>query len=160
LDYSKINSAGKSFESTDMANVLAEVKQNLQSSIQETNASITIDTLPVLPANRQQMVQLFQHLLNNAIKFRSVLPLHIHISAIEQEEHYLFSVSDTGIGMEMKYTRKIFQVFQRLHSRDEYEGAGIGLAACKRIVERHNGNIWVESQPGQGSTFFFTLKKN
>jgi light-regulated signal transduction histidine kinase (bacteriophytochrome) len=115
--------------------------------------------MPVIQANPLHMVQLFQNLISNAIKFRGTDPPEIGIDVKEGENHYLFIVSDNGIGMDMKYTGKIFQVFQRLHSRDEYEGAGIGLATCKRIVERHGGLIWVESEPGKGSVFYFTIRK-
>ncbi len=106
------------------------------------------------------MVQLFQNLISNAIKFRSSEPLVITIQAEEEQGQWRFRVTDNGIGIEMKYAReKIFQVFQRLHSREAYEGAGIGLAISKKIVERHGGIIWADSQPGKGAVFYFTLKK-
>jgi two-component system CheB/CheR fusion protein len=159
LDYSKINSSGKVLETTDMAKVLVQVQENLKASIEESKAHISVGPMPVLSANSLHMVQLFQNLIGNAIKFKSTVPPVIIIEVKEGENHYLFTVTDNGIGMDMKYTGKIFQVFQRLHSRDEFEGAGIGLATCKRIVERHGGLIWVESQPGKGSVFFFTIRK-
>jgi PAS domain S-box-containing protein len=159
LDYSKINSSGKLLEPTDLTLVLAQVQENLKATIVESGTQITVEPMPVVQAVPLQMVQLFQNLLGNAIKFKGPLPPVIDIRMKEGENHYLFLVEDNGIGMDMKYTNKIFQVFQRLHSRDEYEGAGIGLATCKRIVERHGGLIWVDSKPGKGSVFYFTIRK-
>jgi PAS domain S-box-containing protein len=159
LDYSKINSSGKLLEPTDIAMAITQAQDNLKATILENGVRIFADPMPVVPANPSQMVQLFQNLMGNAIKFKSALPPEISITVREGENHYLFAVSDNGIGMDIKYASKIFQVFQRLHSRDEYEGTGIGLATCKRIVERHGGLIWVESQPGKGSAFYFTIRK-
>jgi two-component system CheB/CheR fusion protein len=159
LDYSKINSSGKLLEPTDIAMAITQAQDNLKATILENGVRIFADPMPVVPANPLQMVQLFQNLMGNAIKFKSALPPEISITVREGENHYLFAVSDNGIGMDIKYANKIFQVFQRLHSRDEYEGTGIGLATCKRIVERHGGLIWVESQPGKGSAFYFTIRK-
>jgi PAS domain S-box-containing protein len=159
LDYSKINSSAKLLESTNISMVISQVQENLKASILESKAHIKVGPMPMVQANSLHMVQLFQNLISNAIKFRSTYPPQIAIEVKEGENHYLFIVSDNGIGMDMKYTGKIFQVFQRLHSRDEYEGAGIGLATCKRIVERHGGLIWVESKPGKGSVFYFTIRK-
>jgi light-regulated signal transduction histidine kinase (bacteriophytochrome) len=105
------------------------------------------------------MVQLFQHLLANALKFHDTKSLLLHVSVREQVSHWQFSVSDTGIGLDMAFSERIFQPFQRLHTRNVYPGTGIGLAICKKIVERHGGKIWVESTPGTGSTFHFTLRK-
>lgn len=159
LDYSKINSSGKILEPTDMTNVILQAQQNLEAAITESGALIRVDPMPVVQAIPLQMIQLFQNLISNAIKFRGTRTPEINISVKEGENHYLFTVSDNGIGMDMKYGGKIFQVFQRLHSRDDYEGAGIGLATCKRIVERLGGLIWVESKPGKGSVFYFTIRK-
>jgi light-regulated signal transduction histidine kinase (bacteriophytochrome) len=116
--------------------------------------------MPTVRANETQLLQLFQNLVGNALKFRSAAPPVVTVEAEEETGHWRFRVADNGIGMDMKYAgEKIFQVFQRLHSREEYEGTGIGLAICKKIVERHGGTIWAESQPGEGSVFYFTLKK-
>jgi chemotaxis family two-component system sensor kinase Cph1 len=140
--------------------VLEEVQQNLKQRIAESGAVIRIGAMPGLRANETQMLQLFQNLIGNAVKFRSSQPPVITIQAEEQPGHWLFSVADNGIGMDMKHAeKKIFQVFQRLHGRDEYEGTGIGLAISKKIVERHGGTIWADSQPGKGTIFYFTLKK-
>jgi PAS domain S-box-containing protein len=159
LDYSKINSSGKMLKPTDMATVIQQAQENLKASIMESQARVSVGPMPVVQANPLQMVQLFQNLIGNAIKFRSTQAPEISVTVREGESYYLFAVSDNGIGMDMKYTGKIFQVFQRLHSRDEYEGAGIGLATCKRIVERHGGLLWVESKQGEGSVFYFTIRK-
>jgi PAS domain S-box-containing protein len=159
LDYSKINASGKMLEPTDMASAVLQAQQNLKDAVMQNEALIRVGPMPLVQAIPFQMVQLFQHLIGNAIKFRSTQPPVIDIDMKEGENHYLFTVADNGIGMDMKYAGKIFQVFQRLHSRDEYEGAGMGLATCKRIVERHRGLIWVESKAGQGSVFYFTIRK-
>lgn len=104
-----------------------------------------------------QLVQLFQNLIDNAIKFRGEEPPHVYVSAEQKGNGWVFSVRDNGIGIEMEYAEPIFQIFQRLHSRGKYSGTGMGLAICKRIVERHGGRIWVKSQPGEGATFYFTI---
>lgn len=159
LDYSKINSMAKSYEQANMKALIKIATDNLRANIQLTSAAIHIGEMPTLPVIPSQIIQLFQHMISNAIKFRSDHNPEIFINATEQTQHFLFSIQDNGIGIDMLYADRIFQVFQRLHSRDEYEGAGIGLATCKRIVDRHHGNIWVESSPGKGAVFFFTLKK-
>jgi chemotaxis family two-component system sensor kinase Cph1 len=113
--------------------------------------------MPTLMFDRMLLAQVFQNLVGNAIKFRSQEPLQIHIGSRKDRENWLFWVKDNGIGMDMEYRDMIFVIFKRLHTRDKYPGTGIGLALCKKIVEQHQGRIWVESEPGQGSTFFFTL---
>ena len=158
LDYSRIGTRGKKFSPVDMQDVIGHVINNLNVIIQEKNALVTNDELPVVVADSRQMIQLLQNLIGNALKFCNTSP-RIHISAREEKDHYLFSVKDNGIGIETQYFDKIFQIFQRLHPRDEYGGTGIGLAICKRIVERHGGKIWVESKPGKGSVFYFTIIK-
>jgi len=137
---------------------LGQTINNLSIKIKEKNALITNDELPTIFADGGQMVQLFQNLIGNALKFCKTSPI-IHISADEEKDHYLFSVKDNGIGIEPQYFDKIFQIFQRLHTKEEYGGTGIGLAICRRIVERHGGKIWVESKPGEGTTFRFTIRK-
>lgn len=157
LEYSRVNRWGKALESTDTEKSLKNALTNLQIAIHESNAQITHDPLPTLMADAGQLTQLLQNLMGNAIKFRGERPLHIHIGAKKIEHTWQFQVSDNGIGIESKYYERIFLVFQRLHTRREYPGTGIGLALCKKIIERHGGQIWVESQPGLGSTFYFTI---
>lgn len=137
--------------------VMEDVRRILASAIQESDAVITCNNLPSVSADRTQMVQLFQNLIGNAIKFREQKPPVICVEAEKQDQHWLFKVTDNGIGIAPEYAENIFVVFQRLHARTEYPGNGIGLAICKKIVERRGGKIWVESQPGCGSSFRFTL---
>ncbi|HEY4786563.1 MAG TPA: ATP-binding protein, partial [Bacteroidales bacterium] len=158
LAFSRIQTRGKEFSDVDMHEVLAKVMYNLNVKIQEKNALVTIDELPVVFADEGQMVQLFQNLVGNAIKFSAGTPV-VHISSQEENDHFIFSVKDNGIGIEKQYFERIFQIFQRLQPKDEYEGTGIGLAICKRVVERHGGRIWVESELDKGTTFYFTIRK-
>jgi len=157
LSYSRVGTRGKEFHLTDCQNSLDRALENLGLMISENEAVITHDPLPQLMADSIQLTQLFQNLLSNAIKFRSDRPPVIHIGAVQKDESWLFSVQDNGIGMETRYGDRIFAIFQRLHSRTKYPGSGIGLAISKKIVERHGGQIWVESTPGEGTTFYFTL---
>ncbi len=158
LDYSRISTAGKSFDKIDLSDLLKKVLSDLKVAIEETGAQIVYDRLPAIYADSLQIRQLFQNLLSNSIKFRKadVAPI-IKISAEEKAEGWLFKVEDNGIGLDMKFKDKVFQIFNRLHSGDKYQGSGIGLAICKRIVERHKGEIWIDSAPGYGTTFYFTL---
>ncbi len=160
LQYSRVQTRGEEFKPTDVQNVLNQALFNLKVSIEENNAEITHDEIPIVIADEKQLVQLFQNLISNAIKFKKPDESpKIHISTRKDEENneYIFGVSDNGIGMEPEYTERIFELFQRLHTRDEYKGTGIGLAVAKKIVERHGGRIWVESELGKGSTFYFTI---
>lgn len=125
--------------------------------IEESGAKITNDPLPVVKGDETQLVRLFQNLVDNAIKFRGVDAPEIHISCTPQNGSYLFSIRDNGIGIDPRYFDRIFIIFQRLHGTDQYPGTGIGLAMCKKIVDRHRGKIWIESEPGKGTTFYFTL---
>jgi PAS domain S-box-containing protein len=157
LAYSRVGTRGKPFETTDCEAVLEKALLNLKTTIEENNALITHDALPTLMADSSQLVQLFQNLVGNAIKFHSDRRPEVHIGAERNGTQWIFSVRDNGIGIDPKYFERIFVIFQRLHARGEYPGTGIGLAVCKKIVERHKGKIWVESQPGKGSKFFFTI---
>lgn len=160
LEYSRVTTKGKEFELVYVNEVLNIVLSNLKISIDENNVKIIYDSLPTVNADSSQLVQLFQNIIGNAIKFRKPNePPKIHITARKDEERneYVFSVSDNGIGMEPQYAERIFIIFQRLHTREVYSGTGIGLSIAKRIIERHGGHIWVESKYGKGSTFNFTL---
>ncbi|MFZ0441435.1 MAG: ATP-binding protein [Methanobacterium sp.] len=157
LEYSRITRGPQKYVRVDLEEVLDECHNNLKVAIQESNAVIDSDPLPVVIANRTQMIQLFQNLISNAIKFRSKKTPIIHITAYNNEDKHIFSVNDNGIGIDLKYQEQIFKVFQKLHSINEYDGTGIGLSLTKKIVQHHNGNIWVKSEIGKGSTFFFTL---
>ncbi|MDP2898970.1 MAG: PAS domain-containing protein [bacterium] len=157
LLYSRVGTRGKPFRETDCEAVLRCVLTNLQVAIHESGALVTHDRLPTVMADRSQLEQLFQNLIGNAIKFHGPEAPRVHISAVETAAEWLFSVRDNGIGIEPEYHDRIFVIFQRLHNRTEYPGTGIGLAVCKKIVERHGGRIWLESQQGKGSTFYFTI---
>jgi PAS domain S-box-containing protein len=157
LTYSRVGTRGGVFESTDCQQVLKTTLANLEGQIQETNATITHDPLPTLAADASQLGQVFQNLLSNALKFYDEQPPHVHIGAERQGQEWVFSVRDNGIGIEAQYAERIFEIFQRLHNKSKYSGTGIGLAVCKKIVERHGGRIWMESEPDRGTTFFFTL---
>jgi signal transduction histidine kinase len=157
LKYSRVGTKGKLFASTDCAKVLRAVLANMEITIEETKAKVTYDDLPTIMADDVQLIQLFQNLVGNAIKFRGEQPPEIHVSVERKYGEWVFGVHDNGIGIEEQYFEQIFMIFQQLHTRDRYEGTGIGLAICQKIVEHHGGRIWVESEPGQGSTFYFSI---
>ncbi|HBK98830.1 MAG TPA: hypothetical protein DD001_16660 [Microcoleaceae bacterium UBA10368] len=156
LAYSRLGKRVQEFEAADCNAAVQQSLCNLQIAIAEKNAVITYESLPTVMADEFQLVQLFQNLIGNAIKFCQDVPI-IHIAASRNESEWLFSVRDNGIGIDPEYADRIFLIFERLHSRREYSGTGIGLAICQRIVERHGGRIWVESQSGEGATFYFTI---
>jgi light-regulated signal transduction histidine kinase (bacteriophytochrome) len=157
LTYSRVGTRGKEFEKTECSRALGQAMANLSGAIEASGAAVTNGDLPTFKADESQLIQLFQNLIDNAIKFRSKGPPRIQVNASKKEKEWLLSVSDNGIGIDPQYAERIFIIFQRLHERDKYPGTGIGLAICKRIVERHGGRIWVESEPGKGSTFYFTI---
>ena len=157
LAYSRVGTRGGAFAPADLEVVLERALRNLETGIAAAGAAITHDPLPTLSVDATQMMQLFQNLIGNAIKFHGESPPRIHVGAQKHEGRWVFSVRDNGIGIEPQYYERIFHIFQRLHTRKAYSGTGIGLAICKKIVERHAGMIWVESQPGQGSTFYFSI---
>jgi light-regulated signal transduction histidine kinase (bacteriophytochrome) len=158
LTYSRVSTRGNEPAPTDMNVVLGEALANLHMAIDESGTLVTNDDLPVVMADRSQLVQVFQNLIGNAIKFRSEDPPRIHVSAEKKEEEWIFSIRDNGMGIEPQYFERIFILFQRLHAGEKYRGTGIGLALCKRVIQRMGGRVWVESEPGKGSVFYFTLK--
>ncbi len=156
LAYSRIETKGKPLKEVNSAEVLGNAVANLKLAIEETGAVITADLLPVVKADAVQLAQVFQNLMANAIKFRRDDPPRIHVSAVLESTEWVFSVSDNGIGIAEEYKDRIFNIFQRLHGK-EYPGVGIGLSLCRRIIERHGGRIWFESEAGKGTTFYFTI---
>ena len=157
LAYSRVDQRGKPLEPVNSAACVQAAILNLDTAIRESGAKVTCEDLPTVTANGFQLTQLFQNLIGNSLKFRGQREPRVEIRAMKLNDAWQFSVCDNGIGIEPQYFERIFLVFQRLHTRREYPGTGIGLALCKKIVERHGGRIWVESEPGQGSTFHFTI---
>ena len=157
LAFSRVSTRGLDFERINALTLLAQAEDNLKVAIAESAARITHDRLPMVLGDKAQLVQVFQNLIGNAIKFCKDGPPIISIGAEKQGDMWQFSIRDNGIGIDRQYAEKIFVIFQRLHTREEYPGTGIGLSLCKRIVERHGGTIWFESEVGKGTTFFFTL---
>lgn len=157
LAYSRVQSQVIEFEQLNAGEALTEAIDNLQLTIEENNATILVDQLPTIYGDQHQIIQLFQNLLSNAIKFRREAPPQIHVRAEQRDHEWVFSMQDNGIGIEPEYTKRLFTIFQRLHSKERYPGTGIGLAICKKVIERHGGQIWFTSTPGEGTTFYFTL---
>jgi light-regulated signal transduction histidine kinase (bacteriophytochrome) len=156
LAYSRVGTHGKPFEPTYSEAVLDAALANLDASIKKSGAVVTHDPLPKVMADEGQLVQLFQNLIGNAIKFRGKQPPQVHVSVKPDGDKWVFSVQDNSIGIDSQYFDRVFIVFQRLHGKDS-PGTGIGLSISKSIVERHGGRIWIDSQPGKGSTFYFTI---
>ena len=158
LLYSKVDIQGVDCALTEVEDALKHALRNLKTRLNEAGATLTYDDMPTLVADSTQLMQLFQNLIGNAIKFRRLdVPLTIHIGVERQEDDWLFTVQDNGIGIDLQFAERIFIIFQRLHTRDEYPGSGMGLAICKKIVDCHRGHIWIESEVGEGSRFKFTL---
>jgi two-component system sensor histidine kinase/response regulator len=160
LAFSRVNTKARPFEPTDIAATVATARMQLQVAIEESAAHVSAGELPVVWGDPIQLLQLFQNLIANAIKFRGDEAPRVHVAAQTEGDGWTFSVSDNGIGIAPEYFERIFALFQRLHGRRQYPGTGIGLALCKRIAERHGGHIWVESTPGQGSVFRVSLPQN
>jgi light-regulated signal transduction histidine kinase (bacteriophytochrome) len=160
LSYARVGTKGGELRPVDAESALSIALANVRAAIEESGAVIRHSPLPTVYADPVQFVQVFQNLMGNAIKFRRSGPPEIDIACQDDPDEWRFSVRDNGIGIDPKYADRIFQVFQRLHSRKDYAGTGIGLAICKRIAERHGGRIWVASEPGCGATFHFTIRKN
>jgi PAS domain S-box-containing protein len=158
LAFSRVTTKGKEFAPVDCNALLARVQADLEFAIKESCAHLSVAELPTVVADAGQLGQVFQNLIGNALKYRAPgQPPEIGVSAVERDGEWLFSVSDSGIGIEPQHFERVFQLFQRLHTREEYSGTGIGLALCKKIIERHGGKIWLESAAGKGATFFFTV---
>ena len=157
LQYSRVGSKGQQMAPIHLDGAVDDAVANLRASIEESGARITRDDLPEVTADRGQLAQLFQNLIGNALKFRAERAPAVHVGAEQRNGEWLLEVRDNGIGIDPEHRDRIFDIFERLHGRDRYQGTGIGLAICKKIVERHGGRIWVESEAGQGSTFRFTI---
>ena len=157
LALSRVNSRGEPFEIVACADVVAKVRQDLAKAIEESGAEICVGGLPVVLAARTQLAQLFQNLIGNAIKFRGDASPRVEISAAQDGSNWVFTVKDNGIGIAREFHERVFVIFQRLHERQKYSGSGIGPAIAKKIVERHKGRIWVESEVGAGTHFFFSI---
>ncbi len=157
LAYTRVSGQAQTFTTVDSEGLLARVLGDLQLAIQDSAAEVTHGVLPTVHGDAGQLGLVFQNLIGNALKFRSEAPPRIHIAARQDGHQWVFSVRDNGIGIDPQHSERIFQVFQRLHTRSEYPGTGIGLAICQKIIERHGGRMWVESERGKGATFFFTL---
>ncbi len=157
LSYSRVQTHGREPETVDAGEPLAWALSNLETAISEARGEITRDPMPIVRADPTQLGQLFENLIANAVKFRGGRPLRVHVGVERRPREWVFSVRDNGIGIDLQYQGRIFEIFQRIHPGDELEGTGIGLAICKRIVDRHGGRLWVESVQGSGATFYFTL---
>jgi len=157
LEYSRVGTRGKPFSPVNCEHVVEQAMANLKIAIKECSASVSYDTLPTVIGDEGQLVRLFQNLIGNALKFRQDEAPQVHITAQRRNNIVTFSIKDNGIGIDPQHSQSIFEIFRRLHTREEYPGTGMGLAICKKIVERHGGHISVQSKPGQGSTFYFSV---
>jgi light-regulated signal transduction histidine kinase (bacteriophytochrome) len=157
LAYSRVGTRSKPFKVVDANIIFREARDNLAKALEESGAVIFQEPLPVVVGDEVQLLQVFQNLIANAIKFHGAEPQQIQVAAQRQGQEWVFAIRDNGIGIPPEHQERIFSIFQRLHHRSEYPGTGVGLAICKKIVERHGGRIWLESQPGQGSTFYFSI---
>lgn len=157
LAYSRVGAQGKEFAPVDSERIFNRTVSSLKAAIEERNSVVTHDALPVVTANETQLEEVFMNLIGNAIKYNREARPWVHVSAAQRGDEWLFSIRDNGIGIDPKYCDRIFVIFQRLHGKTEYSGTGIGLAICKKVIENHGGRIWVESEPGKGSAFYFTM---
>lgn len=157
LAYSRVGKQDIGFKPVDCGTVLQAAISNLETLIKEQQAVVTHDGLPTVTGHESQLLQVFQNLIGNSIKYQREKPVKVHVGVELQKDHWLFSVRDNGIGIDPQFAEQIFDVFRRLHTAAEYSGTGIGLSICKKIIERHGGTIWVESELGEGSTFYFTF---
>jgi len=159
LTYSRVQTKGQELTEIDCKSVVEDALANLKVAIDECGAKIDLGTLPRVKGDNPQLIQVFQNLISNAIKFKSDQSPVVSIDCKEEGNYWLFEVRDNGIGFDLKYAERVFVIFQRLHSREVFPGSGIGLAVCKKIIERHGGRIWVETAPGKGAAFYFTMPK-
>jgi light-regulated signal transduction histidine kinase (bacteriophytochrome) len=159
LEYSRVKFKDSEPEPVNCAELVEQVLRDLKAIIDAQKAEITCDPLPTITGNERLLLRVFQNLIDNALKYCQNEPPIVHISFEERKTEWLFSIKDNGIGIDPRHGEKIFVIFQRLHNRNEYSGDGLGLAICKKIIESHKGKIWVESQKGQGSIFFFTIPR-
>ena len=159
LAYSRVGTRGKEFRPVKLDAVVERARANLRAALEESGAQLDCDPLPEVEGDELQLTQLMQNLIGNAVKFRGDARPRIHVSCVERDDEFEIAVRDNGIGIEAQYFERIFMVFQRLHDKGQYPGTGIGLAICKKVVDRHGGRIWLESSPGGGSRFLFTLPK-
>ena len=157
LTYSRVGRRGGTFKPLALGEVVDLALANLKGAISEAGATVEIGELPTVNGDRTQLALLFQNLMSNAIKFRREEPVRVRIATAREGEHWHVIVEDNGIGIEQEYVERVFLIFQRLHERSKYPGTGIGLAIAKKVVEHHGGRIWIESTPGQGSRFHFTI---
>jgi light-regulated signal transduction histidine kinase (bacteriophytochrome) len=157
LEFSRVATRGHEFKPVEADTALKQALWNLKAAIEESHANVTFDPLPVVNADSGQLTQLFQNLIGNALKFRRQEPPRVHVSAERRAKEWVFSVRDNGIGIEPQHLERIFVIFQRLHAASEFPGTGLGLAICKKIAERHGGRLWVTSEPGAGSVFYFSI---
>ncbi len=160
LDHSKVGADATPFQAVDLAGVVQTVLAELEEKMGDQQGGVHCGRLPEVTGDRIQLRRLFQNLLTNAVNYRSERPLQIFLDSQEDEGHWEFRIRDNGIGIDAQHHDKIFEIFHRLHSEDEFPGTGIGLATCRKIVELHGGKIWVDSVPGEGSCFCFTIPKN
>jgi len=159
LAFSRVGTRARELREVDSGAALAKALSNLRAAQEASGAAVSHDPMPAVIADASQLTQVFQNLIGNAMKFRGAEPPRIHVGAETRDQVWVFTVKDNGIGLDPQYSDRIFMMFQRLHNKAEYPGTGIGLAICKKIVDRHGGRIWVDSQPGEGSTFGFTLPR-
>ncbi|MDH3582994.1 MAG: response regulator [Phycisphaerae bacterium] len=159
LSYARLDTHGRPFESVDCNAVVDDTLQQLKSSVEDSQADVQRAELPVLMGDRSQLTQVFQNLISNAIKFRGNGPPKVAIGVEEGDGNWVFYVRDDGIGFDPSQHDQLYGMFKRLHTRDEYPGTGVGLALCRKVIQRHGGRIWAESEPGQGSTFYFTIPR-
>ncbi|MBI3756218.1 MAG: GHKL domain-containing protein [Deltaproteobacteria bacterium] len=157
LAYSRVGAQGKEFAPVESEHIFNRTVSSLKAAIEERNSVVTHDALPVVMANETQLEEVFMNLIGNAIKYNREARPWVHVSAAQRGNEWLFSIRDNGIGIDPKYCDRIFVIFQRLHEKTEYSGTGIGLAICKKVIENHGGRIWVESEHGKGSVFYFTI---